>query len=159
MNWKEACEHPSLQNLPFKIELNEQGQVVMSPLKIKHSFYQGKILKILDKLLPEGQSAPEVAIHTKKGTKVADVAWCSAERFHAIEHDTEAHIAPEICIEVLSVSNTKWEMQMKRELYFEQGAEEVWICDAQGSLRFYNTEGELPHSKRVPQFPNSIQLS
>ena len=28
MNWQEICEHPSLQNIPFKIELNEYGKIV-----------------------------------------------------------------------------------------------------------------------------------
>ena len=31
MNWQEVCEDRSLQDLPFKIELNEYGQIVMSP--------------------------------------------------------------------------------------------------------------------------------
>ncbi len=39
MNWQEVCEHPSLQNLPFKIELDEYGNIVMSPVKIYHSLY------------------------------------------------------------------------------------------------------------------------
>ena len=34
MQWHEVCEHPSLQNLPFKIELNERGQILMSPVKV-----------------------------------------------------------------------------------------------------------------------------
>ena len=29
MNWQEVCEHPSLQDLPFKIELNEKGEIIM----------------------------------------------------------------------------------------------------------------------------------
>ncbi len=37
MNWQEVCENPNLQNIPFKIELNEYGQVVMSPMKVIHS--------------------------------------------------------------------------------------------------------------------------
>jgi hypothetical protein len=28
MNWQEICEHPDLQNLPFKIELNANGQIL-----------------------------------------------------------------------------------------------------------------------------------
>ena len=36
--------------------------------------------------------------------------------------------APEICIEVLSLSNSPAEMNEKRDLYFEAGAHEVWIC-------------------------------
>ncbi len=34
MNWQEVCEHPSLQNLPFKLELNEVGKVIMSPVRV-----------------------------------------------------------------------------------------------------------------------------
>lgn len=71
MEWKEVCEHPSLQNLPFKIELNERGQILMSPVKVYRSAFQGRIAR----LLPEnGVALPECAIKTEKGTKVADVA-------------------------------------------------------------------------------------
>ena len=31
MEWNQVLEHPSLQNIPFKIELNEWGKVVMTP--------------------------------------------------------------------------------------------------------------------------------
>jgi len=31
MNWQEVCEIPQLKNLPFKIELNEYGRIVMPP--------------------------------------------------------------------------------------------------------------------------------
>ena len=47
MEWQEVCEHPSLQNLPFKIELNEKGQILMSPVKVYHSAFQGKIARLL----------------------------------------------------------------------------------------------------------------
>lgn len=43
MNWQEVCEHPSLKNLPFKIELNEYGNIVMSPVKVYHSAFQVKL--------------------------------------------------------------------------------------------------------------------
>ena len=43
MNWQEVCADPHLRNLPFKIELNEYGQVVMSPVKVYHSAFQGRI--------------------------------------------------------------------------------------------------------------------
>ena len=31
MQWQEVIAHPSLQDLPFKIELNEYGKIEMSP--------------------------------------------------------------------------------------------------------------------------------
>ena len=158
MNWQEICEHPDLQNLPFKIELNANGQILMSPVKVLHSLYQGKIEYFLRSLLPIGETLPECAIKTSQGTKVTDVAWVSTERLAIIKYETECSIAPEICIEVCSQSNTDQEMTAKRGLYFEQGAQEVWICDPNGQMFFYNSQGQLTQSKLVAGFPNKIAI-
>jgi hypothetical protein len=36
MNWQEACADPSLTDLPYKIELNQWGQTIMSPADYQH---------------------------------------------------------------------------------------------------------------------------
>lgn len=156
MNWAEVVAHPSLQDLPFKIELNEYGQIVMNPVKINHSFYQGRIATMLQNMREDGVSLTECAIWTRKGTKCADVAWASIELFEQLQGKTEAVIAPEVCVEVTSLSNTNKEMRQKRKLYFEQGAKEVWICDEYGDVKFYNESGELEQSKMFPAFPLKI---
>ena len=46
-------------------------------------------------------------------------------------------LAPEICVEVMSPTNTEEEMQEKRRLYREIGAEEVWVVGEKGRIRFY----------------------
>lgn len=158
MNWQEVIEHPALQDLPFKIELNERGQILMTPVKVRHSAFQGKIGQLLSMLLSGGMILPECAIATRKGTKVADVAWASAELFQQIQFEVEASIAPEICIEVTSTSNTDAEMTEKKELYFESGAKEVWICTNSGAVSFYSPTTELKQSLLVPQFPNKVTL-
>ncbi len=155
MQWQEVCEHPSLQNLPFKIELNEKGQILMSPVKVYHAAFQGKIARLLP---PSGVVLPECAIATAKGTKVADIAWCSAPRFESIKHEAECSIAPEICIEVISQSNSKLEMTEKRELYFLAGALEAWICDENGDIQFFGPSEQLDHSNLAPDFPNRVKL-
>jgi Uma2 family endonuclease len=156
MQWQEVCEHPSLQNLPFKIELNEWGQILMSPVKVYHSAFQGKI----SRLLPEnGIVLPECAIKTTKGTKVADIAWCSAQRFKLIEFEAECSIAPELCIEVISSSNTKMEMDEKRQLYLTAGAIEFWICNEEGEIKFFDANGQLKNSNLVPAFPNIVKVT
>jgi Uma2 family endonuclease len=157
MRWEEVCENRQLQDLPFKIELNKWGQIVMSPVKIKHSFYQGRIQRLLESLLKTGEVMPECAIDTSDGVKVADVVWCSAERFDLIQEQVSASIAPEICIEVKSSGNTLDEMEFKQRLYFEAGAREVWICNEQGQITFSNERGELDRSLLVPDFPLLIQ--
>jgi len=157
MQWQEVCENKQLQDLPFKIELNKWGQIVMSPAKPKHSFYQGRIQSLLEMLLKTGVTMPECAIQTTDGVKVADVVWCSDRIADIILEETAASIAPEICVEVKSASNTLEEMVEKKDLYFAAGAEEVWVCDAQGKMRFYNRQEELSKSLLVPDFPNQIQ--
>ena len=114
MNWLEVCEHPDLQNLPFKIELDETGKIIMSPTKVYHSIYQGEIAYQLRVLSPTGKTLVECAIATRKGTKVAGVAWASPERLATIWSEIECSIAPELCVEVLSSTNTRQEMQAKR---------------------------------------------
>ena len=47
MLWQEVCEHPALKDLPFKIELDEYGKILMSPVKVRHSALQGEIAFIL----------------------------------------------------------------------------------------------------------------
>ena len=152
MNWQEVCEHPSLKDLPFKIELDEIGRIIMSPVKLYHSIFQGEIEFLLRSLLKNGKAMPECAIKTSKGTKVADVAWVSSALLAKIKHEFEASIAPEICIEILSGSNSKKEMTEKRALYFEAGAKEVWLCDENGFMSFFNTQQKLTHSLLAPRF-------
>lgn len=156
MNWAEVVAHPSLRDLPFKIETDEHGQIIMNPVKINHSFYQGEISYLLRNARKDGTTLIECAIRTRKGTKCADVAWASFEVFKQIEGKTEAQIAPEICVEVLSSSNSEKEMKQKRKLYFEQGAREVWICDEYGKIRFFDESGEMEQSKMFADFPKSV---
>lgn len=158
MNWQQVCEHPNLRDLPFRMELNEIGQIVMSPVSLMHSLYSGEIGRLLISILEKGRVLPECAVRTRKGTKVADVAWVSSERLKKIRHEFDASIAPEICVEVLSESNTDKEMLTKRKLYFESGAYEVWICDQNGNMKFYNKTGQLKISELVPDFPKKIEI-
>jgi Uma2 family endonuclease len=157
MKWEEVCANQQLQDLPFKIELNKWGQIIMSPVKIKHSFYQGRIQRLLESFLKRGEVMPECAINTTEGVKVADVVWCSEERFEQIEDEISASIAPEICIEVKSASNTLEEIEFKKKLYLEAQCLEVWLCNEQGQITFYNQQGELEQSLLVPDFPKQIK--
>ena len=100
--WQEICDNSSLNNLPFKIESNQQGQLVMTPVKVYHSLFQGKIAGLLYANIEEGEVLVECAIKTQHGTKVADVAWASEQRLKLISDEAECSIAPEICIEVMS---------------------------------------------------------
>jgi Uma2 family endonuclease len=69
--------------------------------------------------------------------------------------------APEICVEVLSISNTPAEIAEKIALYFEAGAQEVWTCDQDGTLEFrFSTPPEVRQASEIcPKFPSVIRFS
>ena len=163
MTWQQVCADKTLANLPFKIELDKTGKIIMSPAHKKHSRLQGHILGLLTRLMPRGDSLPECAVETTEGTKVPDVAWISEERWASMDPaDASCSIAPEICVEVLSSTNTREEMlgtpekPGKRELYFEAGAKEFWLCEESGQLSFFSPSGPLPKSELCPEFPVQV---
>jgi len=65
-------------------------------------------------------------------------------------------VAPEICVEVWSPSNTPEELEMKRRLYFDKGALEFWVCNEQGEISFFGHQGSLSQSRLCPGFPAEI---
>ncbi len=158
MDWAEVVNHPSLQDIPFKIETNEFGEIVMNPVKINHSFYQSRISTLMQNMRNDGVTLTECAVKTRLGTKCADVAWVSLENFASLVGKVEADFAPEVCVEVISNSNTKFEMKTRRKLYFERGAREVWICNEKGEVEFYSASARIETSNLFPEFPIKIDI-
>ena len=159
MNWEQVCASPHLQDLPFKIETNRYGQVVMSPATNWHGRYQSSISILMCELTGVREHIfIECVIDTSEGTKVADVAWGSLEFLAAHKHEASYSKAPEICVEVISSPNSEAEMAEKRRLYFEQGAQEVWICDDAGTMFFFAPAGQLSQSQLILEFPLSIEI-
>ena len=160
MEWREVVEHPCLQDLPFKIETNAEGYIMMTPSSGEHSGYQGHIIEWLLRLGQWGLVRPEFPIQTTDGIKVADVAWGSKEFFKRNAVDGRAPLvykeSPEVVVEVKSPSNSIRAMEGKMLLYFEAGAKEVWFCDKDGKMRFFKAEGELKRSGIFGQFPEHI---
>jgi Uma2 family endonuclease len=64
-------------------------------------------------------------------------------------------LAPEICVEVMSDSNDWEEMEEKRALYREAGAEEIWVVTQDGEVHFFADE-EMDASTIAPDFPQQI---
>ena len=156
--WQAVLNDPQLQDLPFKIEANQHGQLILSPHKRIHSLRQTQITDLLAKTVDaEGARSVELAIGTSKGVKVVDASWMSSERLASIPEEAEpTPVAPEICVEVRSGSNTEAEMEEKRALYFEMGAEEVWIVMEDGAVRFYDEQSVLSRSRLAPGFPKQL---
>jgi Uma2 family endonuclease len=58
-------------------------------------------------------------------------------------------------VEVLSSSNTEEQIDEKRALYREVGADEVWVVDEDNQIRFYRDE-EMDHSRIAPDCPSEL---
>lgn len=158
MDWRTLCERPDLQNLPFKIELDAHGKIIMSPAKVYHSALQGEIAALLRLHRKDGIILTECAIATTKGTKVSDISWAAKHTYNIIKDEDECSVAPELCIEVLSISNTVEELQEKKLLYFGAGAKEFWLCEQNGDIEFFNAQGAMRQSILFPEFPHKIVL-
>jgi Uma2 family endonuclease len=158
--WRQVCADPNLQRLPDRIETNRYGHIViMPPPGFSHTTRRSAIFAHLLTAMPPGASV-EVAVLTKDGIKGIDVGWISEGRVKRGLKADVLTIAPEICVEVVSPGNTRQEMENKRELYFEAGAEEVWFCDQKGSLHFFlkdNEETAAKASALCPSMPKRVK--
>jgi len=157
--WQELQADPELAKLPYGIETDRLGRIIMSPPPLfDHARYVARIIELLHRLLKSGQAFGETPIVTLDGVKVTDAAWISADYAGELKdrHPVALERAPEICIEVLSPSNTAEEMAEKRALYFEAGALEVWLCDLKGQLSFY-APSKCSVSALCPSFPSQIE--
>jgi Uma2 family endonuclease len=151
--WHEVLEDPTLRDLPYKIELNAWGKVEMSPASNRHSRLQGELAAELKRQL--GASVlTECSILTRIGIRVPDVAWISADFIANYAEITPYQRAPEICVEIISPSNTQAEIDEKIGAYLAAGAHEVWLVSEEGKIRYFNASGEPPRSA----YPVAITL-
>ena len=157
--WHRVLNDPQLQDLPYKIETNEHGQIVLSPHKPQHGIRQSKVSDLLrDHATQAGTRAVEFAVETAKGVKVPDVVWMSEERLVEMPDDAEASpVMPEVVVEVLSEGNTDAEIAEKRQLYLDEGAQEVWTCAGDGTMTFHDETGTIESSAVVPSFPREVE--
>ena len=158
--WRELLGDRDLAPLPHRIETDRHGHILMSPPPApSHGFKQAHIATLFDSLLPQGLVITECPVSTSDGVKAVDVAWLALERRQEVDSAVCLVQAPEICVEILSPSNTTEEVSEKIALYFEAGAQEVWICDQSGGLEFYHS-GILQagrSSEICPEFPQRIE--
>lgn len=146
LRYRALCEDKLYANLPGKIELDPWGRMVMSPASYYHGTMQVRLARALEPL--GGHSTVEAPIITMAGIFVADVSWASNEFFSAHVDENPLKCAPEICIEVLSPSNSVKEIREKIDAYLAAGAQEVWVVSPQSErIEFYGRRGELERSR------------
>ena|SRR5689334_11731733 len=147
--YRAMFEDPCFANVPGKLELDNWGRILVTPPSFYHGVIAGRLVhKLAAALGPEAVTDATVA--TPTGLFLPDVAWASPQFMS--QHGSEFAVtrAPEICIEVVSASNSVKELNEKRDAYLGSGAEEVWIVYPQSKrAEFYAPQGQLPRSNYV----------
>ena len=159
--WDALLVDPAISEHLGRFETDAHGHVIMTPPpSFEHGGFQFEIGKSIERYFETGRVSMETPISTTEGVKMADATWASEAFLARLPSKcTCLPSAPEICIEVVSPSNTRAEMVEKRRLYFEAGAKEFWLCK-DGAMSFYLADAEPPaeRSSLCPEFPKRITL-
>ena len=144
--WQRMLHDPLLADIPGKLELNEKGTIELSPPSTRHGILQAFVAGELRRLRPDGTTITECAIETDIGVRVPDAAWASPDFMR--RHGTPSPLprAPELCIELLSPSNSEPEIQEKTAAYLAAGAIEVWLIKEDGTLEMLSEHGRVAAS-------------
>lgn len=146
MEWAEVIDNPYLKDLPFKIELDKYGNIVMSPASNGHGDIQASIAGTFKVRLKGGKPQTECSVQTSDGVKVADVVWKSDAFVQKYGKITPYQEAPEICVEIISPSNSTEELRLKVDLFLARGAKEVWLVNEDNKIRYFTHTGEIQKS-------------
>lgn len=144
--YRALCDDPLYARVPGKIEIDVWGRILMSP---PASNYHGALqIRLAQKLVQlGGRVITEASVVTAKGVFAADIAWLSADFARMHGYETPYQKAPELCIEVVSPSNSVKELNEKREAYLAAGAVEVWIVYPKAKrCEFHRPDGLLESS-------------
>jgi Uma2 family endonuclease len=144
-----------------KHELLRGEHIVLPPPKSIHSNVQHKLLRAIQPYVDAhrlGDVRIEAGFKLSADTWVQpDVSFLRKTQIEAADPDGYFEGSPALAIEVASESNTAAQLDLKMELYFAHGAEEVWVVFPQTRrVRAHFPDGhsetlaELLHSAMFP---------
>jgi Uma2 family endonuclease len=152
-----AIDYVTSLRLDAPWETNGQGQIIMNPpIGLPHAKRADKISSEIKTRTAGWQVWPEVGVHTADGIKAPDLSVAAPSFVENVDRRGFLLSAPDLCIEVMSPSNSWEEMRHKTLLYLAAGAKEVWVCDEGGELRFFDGSGERADSGLIPGMPKQI---
>ena len=144
--WRQLATDPLVAAIPFKVELNEKGAIEVSPPTTRHAFLQSFVSRELARQRPDGTTFTECPVETEIGMRIPDVVWASPEFMQLHGTESEFRAGPDLCVEVLSPTNTRAEIDEKIAAYLAAGAREVWVVGADGVPEIHTTDGQVAAS-------------
>jgi Uma2 family endonuclease len=131
---------------PDHFELNQFGELIVTPKPTSgHQRVASAIARILSSQLG-GEGVTDVSILTDRGVRAPDVVWMPSERWAACKGQSPLEVVPDVCVEVLSPSNTREEIEMKVGAYLRGGAREVYVVGLKGEIEIFGPKGKRDSS-------------
>jgi Uma2 family endonuclease len=150
--WAQVLADEALVHLPYKIELDQWGEIRMTPTASPRHMRIAFTLAYAFQSDLRGVAFQEGAVVTRLGVLTADVVWCSpafvashAEVFAG--EQSAMPTAPEICVEVVSPTNVIAKLEQKIQAYLAAGAVEGWIVFDDLTVRSFDRTGERMQSQ------------
>jgi Uma2 family endonuclease len=136
-------ERPYVEDDPNWYELNEFGEWIVTPRPSHgHQAVAGEILVQLVRQLGP-RATMEVFVYTDRGIRVPDVVWMPAARWLEAKGQDPLAFVPDVCVEVVSPSNTRREIMMKVDAYLRGGAREAIVVGLKGEVEYFGSGGKL----------------
>jgi Uma2 family endonuclease len=137
---------PFEEDSPVLYELSEFGEWIVTPRPThEHQHVASAVaFQLTTRLGPS--AATEVSVITDRGIRAPDVVWMPAARWLEVKGQNPLPFAPDVCVEVLSPSNTRQEIQMKVSAYLRAGAREAILVGLKGQVEFFGPKGKLEAS-------------
>jgi Uma2 family endonuclease len=112
-----------------RYEFRQGEPVIVGPPIFGHMKVQQMLRDLLDQAA--GRACTEFGFRPvpEHEYRIADVGYCSTERWNAADPKGYFAGAPDLAVEILSPSNSKKEMLDKRKLCLENGSLEFWVVD------------------------------
>ena len=144
--WQQLASDPLVAAIPFKVELNEKSAIEVSPPTTRHAFLQAFVSAELQRQRPDGTTFTECPVETDIGVRVPDIVWGSPEFMQRHGSETEFRAIPDLCVEVLSPTNTRAEIAEKVAAYLAAGSREVWVVADDGVPEIHTIDGRVGSS-------------
>jgi Uma2 family endonuclease len=144
--WRQLATDPLVAAIPYKVELNEKGAIEVSPPTTRHAFLQAYVSRELARQRPDGTTFTECPVETEIGMRIPDVVWASPEFMLRHGAESEFRAGPDLCVEVLSPTNTRAEIAEKVAAYLAAGSREVWVVGDDGVPEIHTSHGRVEAS-------------
>ena len=139
-------ERQHVEDDPDCYELNEFGEWIVSP-RPTHGHQQVASVVAFQLTTQLGERAViEVSVYTDRGIRAPDVVWTPATRWLEAKGQNPLAFVPDVCVEVLSPSNTRQEILIEVGAYLRGGAREAIVVGLKGQLEFFGPGGRLEAS-------------